>query len=108
MRLPLASEWDPRPGESPWWSVQNFNTRYRINAQLSVFAGIQNIWNWTPAQNNPFLLARAQDPFDKNVHFDQGVAQVGPENPYGLTFDAAYVYAPNQGRRLQIGLSFTF
>jgi outer membrane receptor for ferrienterochelin and colicins len=108
MRLPLASEWDPRPGESPWWSVQNFNTRYRINAQLSVFAGIQNIWNWTPAQNIPFLLARAQDPFDKNVQFDQGVAQVGPENPYGLTFDAAYVYAPNQGRRLQIGLSFTF
>jgi outer membrane receptor for ferrienterochelin and colicins len=25
------------------------------------------------------------------------------DNPYALTFDPAYVYAPNQGRRLFVG-----
>jgi outer membrane receptor for ferrienterochelin and colicins len=28
------------------------------------------------------------------------------ENPYGLTFDPTYVYAPNQGRRGFVGVRF--
>jgi len=108
MRLPLASEFDPRPGNSPWWSIQNISARFRLNSSLSLFAGVQNIWNWTPARNLPFLLARANDPFDKEVQFNQDVAMVTPNNPYGLTFDAAYVYAPNQGRRMQLGFLYSF
>lgn len=108
MTLPLASDFDPRPELSTWWSLQNLNVRYRVNRDLSVFAGIQNLWDWTPDRGLPFLLARAADPFDKQVQFDQGQAQITPDNPYGLTFDASYVYAPNQGRRTQFGFSFTF
>ena len=108
MLLPLASDLDPRPSESPWWSIQNLNIRYKMQKGLSVFAGIQNIWNWTPDKGIPFLLARPNDPFDKTVLFDQGIAQSTTDNPYGLTFDAAYVYAPNQGRRMQLGISYSF
>ena len=108
MLLPLASDLDPRPSESPWWSIQNFNIRYKVQKGLSVFAGIQNIWNWTPNKGIPFLLARPNDPFDKTVLFDKGIAQATTDNPYGLTFDAAYVFAPNQGRRMQLGISYSF
>lgn len=108
MLLPLASDIDPRSAVSPWWSLQNLNVRYRVNRDLSVFMGIQNLWDWTPDRGLPFLLARAADPFDKQVQFNQGQPQITPDNPYGLTFDASYVYAPNQGRRMQFGFSFTF
>ena len=64
--------------------------------------------NWTPAKNNPFIIARSHDPFDKKVEFDaSGNALSTAENPYALTFDPAYVYAPNQGIRLFLGLRAT-
>ena len=28
---------------------------------------MKNLLNWTPARNNPFLIARTQDPFDKKT-----------------------------------------
>jgi outer membrane receptor for ferrienterochelin and colicins len=56
----------------------------------------------------PFLIARPHDPFDKAVEYEPGGAvKVTAENPYGLSFDPAYVYAPNQGRRVFAGLRFT-
>lgn len=72
-----------------------------------MYVGIKNLLNWTPNKGNPFIIARANDPFDKNVVFDaQGQAQVTAENPYGLTFDPSYVYGPNQGRRGFLGFRF--
>lgn len=108
MNLPKASEWDPRPDESPWWSIQNLNIRRRISASLELFGGVQNLWDWTPTRGLPFLLARAHDPFDRNVVTDQDQILRTPENPYGLSFDASYVYAPNQGRRFQFGFRYLF
>ncbi len=105
MLLPLASQWDPRPDKSPWWSIQNIKLDYRYNKRVSFFTTIQNILNWTPNNSTPFLIARTHDPFDNQVVFDNGEAQRSTNNPYGLTFDAGYVYGPNQGRRLQIGVS---
>ena len=71
-----------------------------------------NLWglspkvvNFTPNKETPFIIARTNDPFDKNVQFtSNGQVLVTPENPYGLTFDPSYVYAPNQGIRGFIGL----
>lgn len=107
MRLPLLNALDPRPAFSPWWSIQNIQLSYKGFEKWEIFGGVKNLLNWTPAKRAPFLIARANDPFDKEVTFDaNGVAQATANNPYGLTFDPSYVYAPNQGIRGFFGVRF--
>jgi outer membrane receptor for ferrienterochelin and colicins len=108
MRLPLLSATDPRPAHSPVWSIQNIQFTKLLNKKMEVFAGVKNLLNWTPAKNTPFIIARSHDPFDKKVEYDNsGKVLATAENPYALTFDPAYVYAPNQGIRFFAGLRFT-
>jgi outer membrane receptor for ferrienterochelin and colicins len=108
MRLPLLSDKDPRPAYSPVWSIQNIQCTKLINSHLEVFGGIKNLLNWTPADNTPFIIARSHDPFDKNVQYDAAGGIIAtPENPYALSFDPSYVYAPNQGIRLFGGVRYT-
>ncbi|RYY86666.1 MAG: TonB-dependent receptor [Chitinophagaceae bacterium] len=105
MRLPLISDLDPRRAYSPVWSIQNLQLTQWVSRSLEVYGGVKNLLNWTPDRGNPFLIARAHDPFDKNVQYDAaGQVKATAENPYKLTFDPAYVYAPNQGRRVFVGL----
>lgn len=105
MQLPLGSALDPRREYSPVWSIQNLQCTKKIAKQWEVYGGVKNLLNWTPAKNNPFLIARTHDAFDKNVQLDaDGKAMATAENPYALTFDPAYVYAPNQGRRMFMGV----
>ena len=93
MRLPRLGKLDPRPEYSPWWSIQNVQLTWRKpNGILELYGGVKNLLNFTPPKNS---IARAHDPFDKKVAFD---------NPYALTFDPSYVFAPNQGIRGFIGL----
>lgn len=107
MRLPLAGPLDPRPEYSPVWSVQNLQVTKWFSEQWELFGGIKNLLNWTPAKNLPFLIARAQDPFDKQVQYQaDGAVAVTPANPYALTFDPTYIFAPNQGRRLFLGVRY--
>ncbi|MGO4904933.1 TonB-dependent receptor [Flavobacterium sp. W20_MBD1_R3] len=108
MRLPLLSDLDPRAPESPWYSLQNIQFTYSGLQHFEFYAGIKNLMNFLPKQNNPFLIARTDDPFDKNVTYDtNGQVLTTPENPYGLTFDTSYVYGPNQGIRSFFGLRYT-
>lgn len=108
MQLPLAGQMDPRPATSPTWSIQNIQFVYTGFKGFEIYSGIKNLLNWTPAKNIPFLIARANDPFDKQVDYNpDGSVQPTPANPYALTFDPTYVYAPNQGARLYLGLRFT-
>ena len=108
MRLPLLNELDPRPEYSPWWSIQNIQVSYKGFDNWEIYGGVKNLLNWTPGKNIPFLLARANDPFDKEVTFDaNGDAVATPNNPYALTFDPAYVYGPNQGIRGFLGIRYT-
>lgn len=108
MRLPLLGDLDPRREYSPFWSIQNIQVTYKKINRLEIYVGIKNLLNWTPNKNNPFLIARANDPFDKEVVFDSnGNALTSPNNPYALTFDPSYVYAPNQGIRGFLGLRYT-
>lgn len=98
MRLPLLSEEDPRPDMSPWWSIQNIQlTKKFERSGLEIYGGVKNFLDWTPAKNIPFLIARPEDPFDQNLNVN---------NPYNLTFDPAYVYAPNQGIRGFLGVRY--
>jgi outer membrane receptor for ferrienterochelin and colicins len=107
MKLPLLSETDPRNPNSPWYSLQNIQFTYNGWKNFELYAGIKNLLNFTPKQNNPFLISRTEDPFDKNVQYDSnGKVLVTPDNPYGLTFDTTYVYGPNQGIRGFFGLRY--
>lgn len=107
MKLPLLSSLDPRPQYSPWWSLQNVQLTYEGFKSINIYAGVKNLLNWLPSQSTPFLIARSNDPFDKHVQFDaNGKAIATSNNPYGLTFDPSYVYAPNQSLRLFIGLRY--
>lgn len=108
MRLPLLSNTDPRSEYAPWWSIQNIQLTKKIRRSIEIYGGVKNLLNWTPNKGNPFLIARSHDPFDKQVLFDNnGQALVTPDNPYGLTFDPSYVYAPNQGIRGFLGVRWT-
>nr|WP_294927087.1 TonB-dependent receptor [uncultured Flavobacterium sp.] len=121
MKLPLLSEYDPRSPKSPWYSIQNIQFTYTGWKNFEIYGGIKNLLNFTPKQNNPFLISRANDPFDKNVITSDGT-NVGmngqvvpkgqivttPDNPYGLTFDTTYVYGQNQTIRGFFGLRYNF
>lgn len=108
MRLPLLGELDPRQEYSPTWSIQNIQFTYKGLNNIEIYGGIKNLLDWTPNRGNPFIIARANDPFDKEVTFDSnGNAVATPNNPYALTFDPGYVYGPNQGIRGFFGLRYT-
>ncbi|MEO8255605.1 MAG: TonB-dependent receptor, partial [Flavobacterium sp.] len=109
MKLPLLSDTDPRNPNSPWYSLQNIQFTYSGWKNFELYAGIKNLLNFTPKRNNPFLISRTGDPFDKNVQYDaNGKVLVTPDNRYGLTFDTTYVYGPNQGIRGFLGLRYNF
>jgi len=108
MRLPLLGDLDPRPEYSPVWSIQNIQVTKSFNDKWEIYGGVKNLLNQTPARHAPFLIARANDPFDKQVIFDgNGFPVPNESNPYGLTFDPSYVYASNQGIRGFLGVRFT-
>ena len=108
MRLPLLGNLDPRAAYSPTWSIQNIQFTFTKFKNFEIYTGIKNILNWTPNKGNPFIIARANDPFDKNVTYDtNGNVLATPENPYALTFDPGYVYGPNQGIRGFLGFRYT-
>jgi outer membrane receptor for ferrienterochelin and colicins len=108
MRLPLLGDLDPRQEYSPIWSIQNIQFTFNKFKNFEIYTGVKNLLNWTPNKGNPFIIARANDPFDKNVQYDpNGAVLSTPENPYALTFDPGYVYGPNQGIRSFFGFRYT-
>jgi len=70
MRLPLLSSHDPRKANSPWWSIQNIQLSFSGIKNIEIYTGVKNLLNFLPGRNNPFLIARTNDPFDKEVQFD--------------------------------------
>ncbi|HEX9981446.1 MAG TPA: TonB-dependent receptor [Flavobacterium sp.] len=108
MRLPLLGELDPRQEYSPMWSIQNIQFTIKKIKNLDVYFGVKNLLDWTPNRKNPFIIARADDPFDENVQYHSAGNVIStPDNPYALTFDPGYVYGPNQGIRTFAGLRYT-
>ena len=104
MKLPVLGPLDPRPEYSPWWSIQNIQLTKKFNNGLEIYGGVKNLLNFTPTKD---AIARAFDPFDKAVTFDDnGQVVPTPNNPYALTFDPSYVYAPNQGIRAFAGVRY--
>ena len=107
MRLPLLGDLDPRQEFSPAWSIQNIQFTYTGWKDFEIYGGIKNLLDWTPNRGNPFIIARANDPFDREVSFDSNGNVIPTEdNPFALTFDPTYVYGPNQGIRAFIGMRY--
>ncbi|QLG47222.1 TonB-dependent receptor [Costertonia aggregata] len=107
MRLPILGENDPRREFSPVWSIQNIQFTYKGLDNFEIYGGIKNLLDWTPNRGNPFIIARANDPFDTNVTFDgNGNVLATADNPNALTFDPSYVYGPNQGIRGFFGMRY--
>ena len=106
MLLPLLGELDDRPAKSPVWSLQNIQLTKKFKYGFELYGGIKNLLNYTPPANS---IARAFDPFDKQVTFDaNGQVVATPDNPNALSFDPTYVFAPNQGIRAFLGFRYTF
>lgn len=107
MKLPTLGESDPRQDESPWWSLQNIQLTWKKPANnFEIYGGVKNLLNFTPPANS---IARSFDPFDRNVVFDgNGNPLPSSGNPYALTFDPSYVFAPNQGIRGFLGVRYLF
>ncbi|GCD78193.1 hypothetical protein JCM31826_16750 [Thermaurantimonas aggregans] len=109
MRLPLAGELDPRPEFSPWFTHLHLQYSYRSERGYSLTFGIKNLLDFVPWRGLPFLIARADDPFDTRVEFNsEGVPIPTADNPYALTFDPAYAFTSLQGRRFFFQWSITF
>ncbi len=107
MKLPLLNDLDPRSPNSPWYSIQNIQLSYTGMKNLEFYGGIKNLLNFTPKRNNPFLISRTNDPFDKQVEYgSNGQVLATPQNPYALTFDTTYIYAQNQTIRAFFGLRY--
>lgn len=101
MRLPLLGPLDPRKEYSPWWSIQNIQVTKKIK-RFEIYGGIKNLLNYTPPANS---IARPFDAFDKGVKYNNAGQVIStPNNPYALTFDPTYMFAPNQGIRGFLGL----
>ena len=86
---------DPRPAQSPWYSIQNLQCTKLFDNGLTCYAGAKNLLNWTPWDHLPpgvSYMGNTQDPFEQNTP------------PGELVFDPAYVYGPNQGIRGFVGL----
>ncbi|WP_300488913.1 TonB-dependent receptor, partial [Flavobacterium sp.] len=82
MRLPLLGPLDPRKEYSPVWSIQNIQLTYTKLKNFEIYGGVKNLLNWTPNKGNPFIIARANDPFDHNVQHDtNGNVIATPDNP---------------------------
>ena len=102
LKLPTLSNLDPRPIFSSSFSIVNVQLTKILNGGIEAYGGLKNIFNFTPPANS---IARAFDPFDKQVVFDdKGYALATPNNPFALTFDPSYVFASNQGIRFFMGM----
>jgi len=108
MRLPLISQLDPRSPFSPWYSIQNIQLTFHKWDRFRLYGGIKNFLNFRPYKKTPFIIARANDPFDKLVEYDnRGQIVASTENPYAMSFDPTYIFAPNQGIRGFIGFRYS-
>lgn len=85
MKLPVGPPAiDPRPDESPWFTIMNVQVGKTFTNGIEVYGGVKNVFNFFP--KNPLLE---------------------PENPFGKNFDTSYNYASIQGIKGFVGVRYT-
>lgn len=84
MKLPVGPrDIDPRPDESPWFTIMNVQAGKRFTNGLEFYCGVKNVFDFFP--ENPLLE---------------------PENPFGKNFDTSYNYASIQGVKAFLGVRY--
>lgn len=72
--------------------------------RFEIYGGVKNLLNYTPPANS---IARPFDAFDKGIQYNSAGQVVSTSNnPYALSFDPTYMFAPNQGIRAFLGVRF--
>jgi len=94
MYLPVLPN-DPRPAQSPWFSIHNVQMTKTLEHGIELYAGVKNLLGFFPREE---VILRAFDPFDKQTEVN---------NPNGFTFDPTYNYAPMQRQRVLLGMRWT-
>ena len=85
MKLPVGPpDIDPRPDESPWFTILNVQVGKSFTNGFEVYGGVKNVLNFFP--ENPLLE---------------------PENPFGKNFDTSYNYASIQGVKGFVGVRYS-
>ena len=85
MKLPVGPpEIDPRPDESPWFTILNVQVGKSFTNGFEIYGGVKNVLNFFP--KNPLLE---------------------PEDPFGNNFDTSYNYAAVQGIKGFVGVRYT-
>lgn len=102
MLLPILGEEDPRAEMSPYWSIQNIQITKTFQKGWQVYTSVKNLLNYTPPSNS---IWGAHDPFDKLNNSE--TPGIDPADPNDLGFDPAYMFAPNQGIRVNFGVRYT-
>lgn len=92
MRLPIVPN-DYRPEYSPWYIISNLQIKKKWN-RIEVYGGVKNIFDFIPKDG----ILRAYDPFNKTIS----------NEPNSYEFDPSYNYASLQGRRVFLGLHYSF
>ena len=83
MRLPSYEEPFARPERSPVHSIHNAQATWSPQDGAALYLSVKNLFDY--AQPSPL---------------------VDPANPFGDSFDTAYVYGPMRGRRLMLGFRY--
>lgn len=81
MALP---HFDGFPGRSPWFSEHHLQATFQPRAGMEIYGAVKNLFD---------LVQRD--------------AIIAPHDPFGPDFDTGRVYAPLQGRRMQLGARWT-
>lgn len=98
MVLPVLEN-DTRAAESPFWSIQNIQVTKIFKKGWEIYAGVQNLLNYTIPVNS--MWATAQGDLVRRAD--------GTVDPFNESnqFDPAYIFAPNQGVRGNLGIRYT-
>ncbi|MEQ9231931.1 MAG: TonB-dependent receptor, partial [Cyclobacteriaceae bacterium] len=98
MPLPLVYDLDdngnqvtsPRPTKSAAFAIHNFQVNHDMKKGLSVYGGIQNLFNYT-------------QPWSPLVAFNDPNSSPG----FSDRFDTSYAYSPIHGREFYLGVRWT-
>ena len=83
MRLPAYDEPFSRPERSPAYTMHNVQGTWRTGAGAEVYLAVKNVLDYV--QPSPLI---------------------DPSDPFGDSFDTAYVYGPLRGRHLMLGFRY--
>jgi outer membrane receptor for ferrienterochelin and colicins len=82
--------------ESVFYNIQNFQVTKTLKGSMVFYAGVKNLLNFTPTENN---IMSVFNPFGENENHPVN-------NPNGYTFNPRFIFTFFQGIRAFFGFSY--